>query len=491
LRSVGAAAGLQVLLRNMEASAQGVVKPARLIVVHRPLGTVKWAFTPTSGSLRGSRVLRPFDDRRLSSDAITLSGVSTNHLGLNGGGAHEGGTVVLVTGVTPGGTRPNRAENDDAFAAGPSFDQVFLARSPALRPGPGAGYLNVACDARTDNNEISTRCLSYSTIKQNVTLYSGGTGQENVPLLPVLSPLTLYANVFSNFVPGGATAQNLAVLEKARAEKKSLLDHMLTDLRRLESLAPSSEKSVMDAHLAAIRAIETTLDASTPSECVKPPAPSPVSGKLPTQPNGDGAHVGGPAQWLGTDDADHVATVGRNHWAVIKAAFICDIVRVATFQLEPGTGHVGFELWPGKSLGPYRHHPVTHSMSFDPTVDDAVKPATVSSGVEFLIRVEEWFNRLVAELLVDFRSTTDSFGNNLLGTTVVPYLTEVRNYAHGRSGMPAVIFGGRDLGMIGNQFLTANFSINSVWGTIAQAFGIPATAPLAEPIAGLWAAPAP
>jgi hypothetical protein len=333
LRSVGAAAGLQVLLRNMKASAQGAVKPARLIVVHRPLGTVKWAFTPTSGSTGGSRVLRPFFDRQLSSDAITLSGVSTVHLTLSGGGAHEGGTVVLTTGVAAGGTRSNRAEPDDAFAAGPSFDQIFLARSAGLGGTP-AKYANVACDARTDVNEVSTRCLSYSTTKQTVTLYSGGTGQENRPLMPTLSPVNQYTALFSNFVPGGATAQNLAALEKARAETKSLLDVMLSDLRRLESLGPSSEKSVMEAHLAAIRAIETTLDASAPSACAKPPAPSNEAAKW--SPEGEGAHYGaqGSTQTMGTDDASHVATVGRNHWAVIKAAFICDLMRVATFQLS-------------------------------------------------------------------------------------------------------------------------------------------------------------
>ena len=132
---------------------------------------------------------------------ITLKGVSTNGLNLNGGGSHEGGTVVLVTGVGCGGTRTNRGEGDDGFAGGPSFDQVLLKNVPALKsPMGGAGFANSICDERTDLGEVSTKCLSYSYTKQAVTLYSGGQGMENQPLRPVLSPLSQYTNLFSNFV---------------------------------------------------------------------------------------------------------------------------------------------------------------------------------------------------------------------------------------------------------------------------------------------------
>jgi len=484
LRGIGAAAGLQTLLRSLEANAQGVVRPARLIVVHRPLGTVKWAFTPSSGSMTGSRVLLPFVNQQLSSDAIVLSGVSTAHLRLTGGGAHEGGTVALMTGLDAGGTRANCCEGDDAFAVGPSFDQLFVQRSSELGTR-SVHSLQVGCDARTDFGEVSTRCLSYATAKQTVLRYAGGTALENLPLKPWLSPLSLYISLFSNFMPGGATAQNVEALARAREGKQSVLDFMLSDLRRLESLAPSNQKSVMDAQLAAIREIERTLDASVASACVKPAAPSSESGKS-SPPNGEGAHYS-PAGWIGTDDAALVSRVARNHWAVIKAAFICDLTRVVTFQLEPGTGHVGFKLFPDDSVKAYRHHPVSHAQFDTSTLDASSPPASVPAPVEFLIRVEEWYNTLVAELLADFKASTDSFGNNLLGTTVVPYVTEVRNAVHPRDAMPAILFGGRDLGMRSNQFVTGSFTINAVWGTIAQAFGLTASAPLASPIPNLWA----
>jgi hypothetical protein len=243
----------------------------------------------------------------------------------------------------------------------------------------------------------------------------------------------------------------------------------------------------MDGQLAAIREVERTLDLSVTSACIKPPAPSSASG-IPCPARGVGNFYGDPTRGA-TDDAANLATVARNHWAVIKAAFICDLTRVATFQLEPGTGHVGFRLFPN-SNSVYRHHPESHRADAA-TMDLATPPSPVPDPIEFLIRVEEWYNTLLAELVADLRATTDPLGNNLLGTTVVPYVTEVRNAGHARSGMPGVIFGGRDLGMQGNLFRQGNFTINSFWGTIGQAFNLPSAAPLAAPISGLWLPPPP
>src|SRR4029079_17358520 len=103
------------------------------------------------------------------------------------GGGHEGGTVSLVTGVRPGGTRSGEQESDDAYAAGPSFDQILLENVPSLQT-PGQGYANSIADSRTDFGEISRTCLSYPSELQGVGAVSG-SGMEAKPLLPEISPL--------------------------------------------------------------------------------------------------------------------------------------------------------------------------------------------------------------------------------------------------------------------------------------------------------------
>ena len=85
----------------------------------------------------------------------------------------------------------------------------------------------------------------------------------------------------------------------------------------------------------------------------------------------------------------------------------------------------------------------------------------------------------------------DGFGNSLLDTTIIPFVTEVATFSHDRGNMAAMIFGGKKLGMQHGQYKSGSFSINSFWGTIAQAYGYTSTAsPLAAPIAGLWTKPA-
>jgi hypothetical protein len=48
-----------------------------------------------------------------------------------------------------------------------------------------------------------------------------------------------------------------------------------------------------------------------------------------------------------TDDAANMQMVGAAHFSVLKAAFICDIIRCGTFLWCPGTNHTGFKLYPG------------------------------------------------------------------------------------------------------------------------------------------------
>src|SRR5262249_15051789 len=101
--------GLKIMLRNLEGSAQGVPWPARLLVTHWPLGIVCGSsdalWKPTAGSVGGSPGLKPFADAGLGPDMTVIRGLSTTHLNANGGGGHEAGTVLLMTGRDAGGTR--------------------------------------------------------------------------------------------------------------------------------------------------------------------------------------------------------------------------------------------------------------------------------------------------------------------------------------------------------------------------------------------------
>jgi len=270
LSAVGGGIGLKVMLRNMEASAQTSTSPARLLVTHWPVGVVSGSsnalWTTPGNASAGGYGLQPFADAGLTNDMQTIRGISTNGLSLNGGGSHEGGTVVLVTGVGCGGTRTNRGEADDGYAAGPSFEQALLARVPSLKsPMGGAGYANSIADTRTDLGEVSTKCLSYGNNKVSVTQYSGGTAQQNEPLLPVLSPTSQYMNLFSGFSAAPAASDLAAAPTPADAmltqlaSKRSVLDFALEELNRLKGMGPADSRNKLQNHYDAIKGMETQL----------------------------------------------------------------------------------------------------------------------------------------------------------------------------------------------------------------------------------------
>ena len=188
----------------------------------------------------------------------------------------------------------------------------------------------------------------------------------------------------------------------------------------------------------------------------------------------------------------------------MRAAFQCDLIRVATFQWSPGTNHVSFKgLYPDQPEAIYMHHPISH---FAPGsfLDGPAPTGTTGNDARyhFLCNVQTWYNQKTAEILRDLKTATDAFGGSLLDHTVVPFVTEVSNAEHTRTNKPALIFGGSKLGMRGGQYLNLTARpYNDLWLTLAQAY-FGTTTPLdqlsvvrfnaacASVIPGLWAPPA-
>jgi hypothetical protein len=251
LRAIGGSTGLYAILRTMERRAEGAVAPPkRLVVIHRPVGTVypAWHCSGTGTSFTLSDLVSPFEP--VKNNMIVLQ--STNPVGSDGGiviapgntGAHERGMVGMMTGVMPKATRDVPDAAGDPYADGPSFDQIFLKRSAGLQGTP-IPSLQVSCDDRVDTLQVSVRRMSYQ-YEEGIEDAKGVICHP--PLKPYLVPLDAYTRIFGTQMPGGMTASNVAVLRQARAIKKSVLDHNLRELARLRALAPSSEKSQLDSH---------------------------------------------------------------------------------------------------------------------------------------------------------------------------------------------------------------------------------------------------
>lgn len=469
LRGIGGSIGLYTLLRNIEAHAQEATSPARLMVIHHPVGTIPHAWVP-QGSGRdyvASRLLAPFEAAGLREDMIPMYPFQ---FGLGGpGGGHEKGTVVMMTGTPTAMTRAGQPETDDPMANGPSIDQLLLAKSAALS-APPIKSLYALCDDRIDFQEISVRCLRYGTRRIAVGQYAvgspDGAQEENEPLRPRLRPLDLYTDVFGTMMPGGTDRE---ALTRALMAKKSVLDFSLRELARLRTLAPASSLDMIEIHETAIRDLEREIEGliengNDAESCgVLMPPPNVVGG--------EGSFNDYGSEEATTADNDLHEQIGKLHHSIIVAAMRCDLTRVGLFQWSPGTNHIAFEgLWPDNAASIYMHHPISHRVG-DADIDGGSGHPT---EMEFLIRVEEWYNEKTAELVAAMKNTTDIYGGNLLDNTVVPYVTEVGRATHRHHDIPVVLFGGKNLGVQGGQYIDMGGQglHNDMWLTVAQALGV-------------------
>jgi hypothetical protein len=508
LAGIGGAFGLRIMLDNLEAMAQGAVSPPRFLMTHWPVGTIRtqWVPSGSGSSYTTSPLLQPFEAAGLREDMIALYGLSHGGISDGNGGGHEAGTPMTSTGANCPGTRKHAGEADDSVAGGPSWDQIFLKRIADLQR-PGQGYANAICDARIDSYETSTRCLSYSYTTRSIVSArptSGAMITEHVPLYPTLSPLSLYTAIFQGFRPGGMTDERALRALRAR---KSVLDYSMRELEQVRMLSPVSERTKIDAHTEAIRKIEMQL-----SDQIANPTTE-TSCMLPIEP--DGSLTGKTADGLwddynnvttSTDDSGTHRAVGKAHWGIIKAAFQCDLLRVATFQWSPGTNHVSFKgLDPNSPETIYMHHPLSHKVQ-DSAFFNGNRPSANAHIWDAMVNANKWYHTEMAALIAEFKAATDTYGGNLLDQTIIPHVTEVAEAAHSRSPLPALIFGGKALGMQGGQF--QNFAQprnhNALWVSIAQAYlkssdPLGPNSPLAQdnfvkngvaPIAGLWEPPA-
>lgn len=491
LAAIGGAFGLRIMLDDFEAMAQGVTSPPRFLMTHWPVGAVKYLFLPNGGVkpqgigtiTEFSSTLKPFADAGLKDDMTLIWGFRDTGQA-NGGGGHEAGTPMTTTSTSCPGTRQNGGEGDDGVAGGPSWDQIFLekvvddpVRGTVSLKRPGIGYANAICDERIDSQETSTRCLSYGYQRQRIQAASGGTIVENVPLLPELSPAQLYLKLFTGFMPGGNTPENMETARRALMGRKSVLDYCMRELDRLKTVAPAAEAQKIDIHAEVCRKVERQVsdllngDIMTPSGCVVPEAPDPaIMGK-----SGSKFDYANPATSIADDEIHH--EIGKLHAGILLAAFQCDIIRVGTFQWSPGTNHVSFKgLYPGEPNAIYMHHPKSHEVNGAPrseTFEGPSKNEKTRATIEFLNNVHTWYNEKTAEIVNMFKNATDAFGGNMLDTTIIAYVTEVAEQAHSRSPKAALYFGGKALGMQGGKYV--NFEGNErpqadFWATIAQAY---------------------
>jgi hypothetical protein len=299
-----------------------------------------------------------------------------------------------LSGTEFGGGGPDRG----GWAGGPSVDQFI---------GQGAGK-DTPFPALLLGIRVGGRATPHSRIS-----FTG----PSLPVPPENSPYAAFDRVFGGAVAGAAG--DPALLERLRNEQKSVLDVVKQDLAAVRARMGAAGRQKLDAHVTALRAVETRLS--------RPLAPVGESCKKPA--------LGAPINFM---DEKNIPAVGDLHMRLATAALACGQTKVITLQWgDAPSGHRMSFLPQPLSNG-------WHSLSHAPTTD--------ARAQDDLERAARWLTSQLKALLDMLKAIPEGTGT-LLDNTAVLWCTENgRSNNHDWRNMPYVLAGG-----MGGAFRTGRF----------------------------------
>ncbi|WP_083457183.1 DUF1552 domain-containing protein [Sandaracinus amylolyticus] len=386
----GAAISLP-MLPSLLTRAQPTTSPLRFVCIYTPNGQHPDQWLPTGGERDFvlSPVLAPlapFRDRLL-----VMHGAQGSH-------NHQHGHAECLTGA-PGAP-------DSFVPTGPSLDQLLAARSSRETAIPS---LELA--AGTDSNAAS------------VISYAPGA----LPVPPVVDPRHAFDRLF--LVANG----DPAVLERLRAQRRSVLDGVIGEFTALEASLSPAERRVLDAHLTALREQERRLaEPVMVDACELPPGP--------------GAPSGGT---FAMNDAV------RHHADTIAAAFACDLTRVATLMVGP-SGSIRRYAWAGVDED---FHEIAHGNAVN--------------AYDKLLAINRWHGEMVAHLCARLDAIPEGDGT-VLDHTIVFWTNELglQPFGHARSSVPLVVAGGTNVLRTGRLLDLGGAHYHDVLLTLARVLGL-------------------
>ena len=281
-------------------------------------------------------------------------------------------------------TNPITPEADPANAklittVDPSIDQQLLTLLPDVFRNP-----LVPGGAPTQFPSIQLCASPYSMLNSGssfpclkVISYSG----KNQPMGPEGRSQTAFNNIFgAAMMPGVDTPTFL----RQQAQKRSILDFVQSDIKRMQALLPVSQRPKLEAHLQSIVDLENRITDTPPVNTVIKPT-------LVAEPTG-------------VYEA-RVREVHANNLAIIRCAFQSDLTRVATFT--SGNGNNQDQVQKYFAPPPFTFQGDGHQCSHNGKTVDAL----LAKG-----EVNAIFLQAVAKMFIDMNATPEGTGTLLDNT---------------------------------------------------------------------------
>ncbi len=412
------AGGLVLALPWLETEARAQTVRKRFVTMFTSCGTHPRKWFPTGGEtdFQLSTFLAPLEAVR--QDIVILGGINMlSAMATQPGDGHQRAMKNLFTAV----------EGPGRIANGITIDQQVAS---VLNPPTKFRSIELGVQSRYNGDTVYER-ISYLGANQ--------------PLPPEDSPAAAFKRLFGNFTADPTMVDRLAV------ERRSILDFVQEDFRRLSPRLGGDDRKRVDAHLASLRAVETRLTTTTRAGCTAPAEPAALDHRNPA----------------------NFPLVGKLQMDILAAALACDLVRVGSLMWSQGRSllahtHLGIsEL----------HHELSHQSLTDAAAADKIAKINLYYVNQFLH-------------LVKALKGYQEGGGTLLDNTVVLWGNELgEGRAHSHVNVPFVLAGRGGGAIRTGRYLTFQgvghgdlfVSLLRAFGSNATAFGNPAycTGPLA------------
>jgi len=351
----------------------------RLVFLFSPNGVIPKHFWPDKlgADFELKRILKPlepFKDRTL-----TLHGLNNKIKG--DGDGHMRGIGCLLTGIElfPGDIQGG-SDTPAGWSKGISVDQFIknqLQGDSATQTRFGSLEFGVLVPERADT---WTR-MSYAGANQ--------------PVAPIDDPYQMFDKLYGQ--------------EKNRELLGSVLDDLLEDFKKIESMVSKEDRKLLQDHLATVRDIELKQLQFTDSQ-------KDVGHAVPELP----ANV--------EDKNDNIPEITRMQMDLLVSSFAADLARVSSFQITNSVGQPKMR-WLDIDEG---HHQLSH------------EPDTNEEAYEKLIKINTWYCEQVAYLAKRLDSVQEPGGDGtLLDNTTIIWTNELgKGNSHTRNNIPFVLVGG-------------------------------------------------
>ncbi len=266
-------------------------------------------------------------------------------------------------------------------------------------------------------------------------------------------PREVWKRLFSD-LPGGGTAVP-GVLDQTREQRRSVLDFVLQDYKRLGTRLGVRDRAKIESHLTAIREIEGRLAKPTvvTALCKRPAEPSAA---------------------LMPNDPKQFPEIGKLQMDLTALALSCDLTRVASLQWSWARSDVAM-TWAGAKES---HHTMSHG-----------------SATPQLSSVNRWYAQQLATFATALSGATEADGQSVLDNTLLWWCSDISfGPLHSFTNLRVFLLGGcggffktgQHIAFKGNDSTQNQLFVtfmNAMGMADAKQFGDPTIAP--GPLSGL------